>query len=104
MKIDSKPEPTGFIFLCAAHTIRIKIRRYAQLEPIYVSYTDYSIIEHVVSSKNNQEIADAMGLDEKTIRNHLTEIYRQLGIRSRYDLKTQVNKKIFLVAKSDTNL
>jgi Response regulator containing a CheY-like receiver domain and an HTH DNA-binding domain len=45
-----------------------------------------------------------MGLDEKTIRNHLTEIYRQLGIRSRYDLKTQVNKKIFLVAKSDTNL
>ena len=41
---------------------------------------------------SNQEIADELKLSVKTIENHLTRLYKQLGVRSRLEASNYVNQ------------
>jgi DNA-binding NarL/FixJ family response regulator len=41
------------------------------------------VLELLMQGKSNRDIAEAMGLSEKTVRAHLFTIYRVLGVHSR---------------------
>lgn len=43
------------------------------------------VMELVAAGRNNHEIARSIYISEKTVRNHLNEIYTRLGVRSRSD-------------------
>jgi DNA-binding NarL/FixJ family response regulator len=43
------------------------------------------VMELVAAGRSNHEIARATYISEKTVRNHLNEIYARLGVRSRSD-------------------
>jgi DNA-binding NarL/FixJ family response regulator len=43
------------------------------------------ILELIADGRSNAEIAQALSLEEKTVKNHITRLYSKLGITSRYD-------------------
>ncbi len=43
------------------------------------------ILDLIADGRSNAEIADALILEEKTVKNHITRLYSKLGITSRYD-------------------
>jgi DNA-binding CsgD family transcriptional regulator len=45
-----------------------------------------SIVRHVASGMNNKAIGKALGISEKTVRNHLAEVYARLGVHKRSEL------------------
>ncbi len=46
------------------------------------------ILELVQHGKSNREIADALIIEEKTVKNHINSIYSKLHLRSRYEAIT----------------
>lgn len=44
------------------------------------------IIELIVSGRSNKEIAKKLSISEKTVKAHLTNIFKKLGLRNRYQL------------------
>jgi DNA-binding NarL/FixJ family response regulator len=44
------------------------------------------IVAHVARGRGTQKIADALGISEKTVRNHLASIYSKLGVSDRLEL------------------
>ena len=43
------------------------------------------ILHLIADGRSNAEIAEALILEEKTVKNHITRLYSKLGITSRYD-------------------
>jgi DNA-binding NarL/FixJ family response regulator len=43
------------------------------------------ILDLIADGRSNAEIAEALVLEEKTVKNHITRLYSKLGITSRYD-------------------
>ncbi|MDM8000695.1 MAG: response regulator transcription factor [Dehalococcoidia bacterium] len=43
------------------------------------------ILDLIADGRSNAEIAQALILEEKTVKNHITRLYSKLGITSRYD-------------------
>ncbi len=43
------------------------------------------ILDLIADGRSNAEIAQALMLEEKTVKNHITRLYSKLGITSRYD-------------------
>ncbi|WP_242939030.1 LuxR C-terminal-related transcriptional regulator [Thermosyntropha lipolytica] len=41
------------------------------------------VLAFVAQGKNNRQIAEALDISEKTVKNHLTSIFRKLGVRDR---------------------
>ena len=48
-----------------------------------LSPRELEVIGLLVDGRSNKDIADALGLAEKTVRNHVTRLYRKLGVRNR---------------------
>lgn len=48
----------------------------------------------VVSGMISKQIADHLGISEKGIKNHLTKIYRKVGVKSRTQLTCLVLGKM----------
>ena len=44
-----------------------------------------SILELVQQGKSNREIADVLTIEEKTVKNHINNIYSKLHLRNRYE-------------------
>lgn len=53
---------------------------------------EIEIILLVAEGKTNSEIASELGRSEKTIKNHLSAIYRKLEVSSRYELLASLRK------------
>jgi pimeloyl-ACP methyl ester carboxylesterase/DNA-binding CsgD family transcriptional regulator len=43
-----------------------------------------NVLEHIARGLDNAEIADSLGLSEKTVRNHITRIFDKIGVEHRY--------------------
>ena len=53
------------------------------VEPLTERETE--ILDLIADGRSNAEIAQALSLEEKTVKNHITRMYSKLGIASRYD-------------------
>ncbi len=57
-----------------------------------LTHRQMEILRLLKEGTSNQEIATAMSLSVKTVENHLTRIYRQLGIKSRLEASNYINQ------------
>lgn len=48
-----------------------------------LSYRELEVLELVCKGMNNQEVAKNLFLSEKTVKNHLTNIFRKIGVTDR---------------------
>jgi len=51
-----------------------------------ISCRERQILTGLLGGKSNREISAALGISEKTVKNHLWKIYRKIGVRSRTQL------------------
>lgn len=52
------------------------------------------VIKEVLTGKSNKQIGSTLGITEKTIKFHLTSIYKKLRIKSRHQLIVkEIDKK-----------
>jgi DNA-binding NarL/FixJ family response regulator len=58
---------------------------------------ELKVIELIASSYKNREIANKLSISEKTVKAHLTSIFKKLGLQNRYQLQLTVYKR----ARSD---
>lgn len=58
---------------------------YAAPKPPSIELTprERSILQFICEGHNNREIAGRLGLSEKTVKNHVTNIFTKLGVRDR---------------------
>lgn len=50
---------------------------------------EVEVLEYVVSGKSNREIAEALYIEEKTVKNHVSNIYSKLHLKNRYEAITR---------------
>jgi len=51
--------------------------------PRQLSHRETEIVDHLVRGRTNAEIARALGISEKTVKNHVNHIYAKLHTRNR---------------------
>lgn len=56
-------------------------------EPRYLEVCGY-----IYKGMRNKEIANSMGISEKTVKNYLNQIYRKLDLKGRKQLRIQMEK------------
>ena len=44
-----------------------------------------TILDLIAEGRSNAEIAEALAVEEKTVKNHITRLYSKLNIGSRYE-------------------
>ena len=49
----------------------------------HLTAREKEVLEHVARGEGNQAIADKLFISEKTVKNHLTSIFRKLGVEDR---------------------
>ena len=54
--------------------------------PVRFSPRERQIVKFITAGGSNQEIADCLGLRIQTVKNHLSRIYRKLGVSNRVHL------------------
>ena len=53
---------------------------------VQFSPRERQVVKFIVNGCSNQEIADCLGLRLQTVKNHLSRIYRKLGVPNRVQL------------------
>ena len=53
---------------------------------------EYAVAVAVGKGLNNREIAESLGITERTVKAHLTAIFEKLGLRDRVQLALTVNR------------
>ena len=48
-----------------------------------LTYRELEVVEMICKGMSNQEVADTLFLSEKTVKNHLTNIFRKIGVTDR---------------------
>lgn len=64
-----------------AHGVPPKAHRSAALTP-----RERSVVAAVLEGSTNKVIADKLGLQEQTVKNHLSSIFDKLGVANRLEL------------------
>jgi len=59
------------------------INEMESMEPL--TAREKEILSLIAVGKGNREIADALNIEEKTVKNHINNIYSKLQIKSRYE-------------------
>lgn len=55
--------------------------------------TQARVINGLASGMSNKEIAEAIFIHEKSVKGHLTEIYRKAGVKSRLQMVVWLGEK-----------
>jgi len=50
---------------------------------------EIQVLEYIVAGKSNREIAEALFIEEKTVKNHVSNIYSKLHLKNRYEAITR---------------
>jgi two-component system NarL family response regulator len=50
---------------------------------------EIEVLEYIVAGKSNREIAEALFIEEKTVKNHVSNIYSKLHLKNRYEAITR---------------
>jgi DNA-binding NarL/FixJ family response regulator len=50
---------------------------------------EIQVLEYIVAGKSNREIAEALYIEEKTVKNHVSNIYSKLHLKNRYEAITR---------------
>ena len=66
--------------------VSVMEKRTTDENEISVTRTESRIINLVTSGSTNKEIAEKLGVSEKTIKAHITNIFTKLNIQNRYQL------------------
>ena len=51
-----------------------------------LSAREREVVELVVEGLKNKDVADRLGISEKTVKTHLTHVYQRLGVTTRSDM------------------
>lgn len=51
-----------------------------------LSVREREVVDFVITGLRNREIADRMGITEKTVKTHLTHVYQRLGVSTRAEM------------------
>lgn len=51
-----------------------------------LSAREREVVELVVEGLKNKDVADRLGISEKTVKTHLTHVYQRLGVTTRADM------------------
>jgi DNA-binding CsgD family transcriptional regulator len=64
-----------------------EIKELKQLWEIYkITHREANIIQLVIAGRTNHEIAEELGITERTVKSHMTHIFNKLGVDSRTQL------------------
>lgn len=66
--------------------IRDRLEKLKKTKPAYpdgLTSREVEILQHVSRGKTNQEIADSLHISEKTVANHITNIFSKTGTGNR---------------------
>lgn len=78
------------VFLRYAQSMSELLKTKLPLEKILVKYNisnrEKEIIELIVDGKSNNEIKEKLFISQHTVKNHLSNIYRKLEVKNRYEL------------------
>lgn len=69
-------------------------RLFSQLQSKGLTGRQAEIVTKVMDGKKNAQIAAEMGIGEKTVKFHLTNIYKLTGMRDRYALSIWANQLV----------
>ena len=72
--------------LKAIHDLQRGISGLQTLRDLGLTEREHEIVRLVVEAAGNKEIADLLGISEKTVKNHLTHIFDKLGVSGRLEL------------------
>lgn len=50
---------------------------------------ELQVLEYIVAGKSNREIAESLYIEEKTVKNHISNIYSKLHLKNRYEAITR---------------
>lgn len=64
-----------------------------QVKDIRLTRRERDILACIAEGKNNRQIAETLSISEKTVKNHLTSIFRKLGVQDRTQAALYALKK-----------
>lgn len=67
----------------AKRLVKEFIRNENKKEEIKLTRREKDVLNLLVHGSSNKDVADVMFISEKTVKNHLTSIFRKLGVRDR---------------------
>jgi DNA-binding CsgD family transcriptional regulator len=72
----------------------IKTRNISELESMEpLTAREKEVIDLIAGGRSNKEIADALNIEEKTVKNYINSIYSKLQIKSRYEAISYIFKR-----------
>jgi DNA-binding NarL/FixJ family response regulator len=66
-----------------------------------LSPRELDVLAHVATGFRNREIAEALGINEQTVKNHLSSIFHKLGVSNRTRAVTYATRHGWLVLGND---
>jgi DNA-binding NarL/FixJ family response regulator len=75
-------------------TEEIKTQNISDLESMEpLTAREKEVIDLIAQGKGNKEIAAALNIEEKTVKNYINSIYSKLQIKSRYEAISYIFKR-----------
>ena len=63
------------------------------MNDLHMTPRQQEVLTEVCLGKSNKEIARALGMAEITVKQHLTEVFKALGVRTRYQAIAKCQQK-----------
>lgn len=57
--------------------------------PSVLTRREIEVLEYIVAGKSNREISESLFIEEKTVKNHISNIYAKLHLKNRYEAITR---------------
>jgi two-component system response regulator DegU len=65
----------------------------ARWDPSSLTAREYETLQRLMKGDSNQEIANVLGISVGTVKNHLTSVYKKLGVSSRAEAIVRVRER-----------